>query len=162
MRQSQQLITALLQLIEVEPRAVLDEDQNKAYEGLTFVAKNTTFRSRLATKTPKKKGYFVALWEHPQDKNQAYSLSGSPDKLIITVLDGKQKGQFIFPTSVLVANGIIKTATTAGKMAFRVYPPWVQDLNPTAVQTQQWQAPYFLDLSHPLKQTENLEKFYFQ
>ena len=46
-------------------------------------------------------------------------------------------------------------------MAFRVYPPWVQDLNPTASRTQNWQTPYFLDLSEPLKQTETLESFTF-
>lgn len=156
-------MTALLKMHHIAgPTKIQTERQNSVYEGMTFVVGNTTFRSRLAKKTPKKKGYFTALWEQPREKNQAYSLSGYPDKLMITVLDGKQKGQFVFPSSVLVANGIIKTETTAGKMAFRVYPPWVQDLNPTASRTQNWQTPYFLDLSEPLKQTETLEKFYFQ
>ncbi|MFR6670282.1 MepB family protein [Enterococcus sp.] len=162
MRQSEKLMTALLKMHHISgPTKIQTERQNSVYEGMTFVVGNTTFRSRLAKKTPKKKGYFTALWEQPHEKNQAYSLSGYPDKLMITVLDGKQKGQFVFPSSVLVANGIIKTETTAGKMAFRVYPPWVQDLNPTASRTQNWQTPYFLDLSEPLKQTETLEKFYF-
>ena len=77
---------------------------------------------------------------------------------MITVLDGKLKGQFVFPSSVLVANGIIKTETTAGKWLFACIHHGVQDLNPTAARTQNWQRPYFLDLSEPLKQTGNPRK----
>lgn len=32
-------------------------------------------------------------------------------------------------------------------MAFRVYPIWETNLNSTATKTQQWQQPYFIDLS---------------
>jgi hypothetical protein len=33
-------------------------------------------------------------------------------------------------------------------MALRVYPNWEQQLNKTALTTQQWQSEYFVDLSH--------------
>ena len=32
-------------------------------------------------------------------------------------------------------------------MAMRVYPPWEDNLNKTATQTQKWQKEYFIDLS---------------
>lgn len=81
MRQSEKLMTALLKMHHIAgPTKIQTERQNSVYEGMTFVVGNTTFRSCLAKKTPKKKGYFTALWEHPHEKNQAYSLSGYPDK----------------------------------------------------------------------------------
>lgn len=98
MRQSEKLMTALLKVHHIAgPTKIQTERQNSVYEGMTFVVGNTTFRSRLAKKTPKKKGYFTALCEQPHEKNQAYSLSGYPDKLMITVLDGQAKRSICLP-----------------------------------------------------------------
>jgi Uncharacterized protein conserved in bacteria len=52
--------------------------------------------------TPKKKGYFVVFWEKDnKNQNQPYEFAASPDKLIISVMDGHLQGQFIFPKSIL-------------------------------------------------------------
>lgn len=124
------------------------EPQNAAYEGACFQLKGQRYRSRLAKLTPKKAGYFVVFWEKDANAdNQPYDFATSPDQLIISVIDGHRKGQFIFPKSVLLAKGILSGPHGAGKMASRVYPSWVKDLNPSVQGTKRWQAPYFIDLS---------------
>ena len=136
------------------------EEQNIDYEGATFCLNQRVYRTRLAKLTPKKKGYFVAAWEKDANgTNQAYQYEDSPNKLIVSVIDGEKCGQFIFPKSVLLAKGILKTATQKGKMAFRVYPNWVSDLNATAKKTQAWQSDYFIDGSNGFE-AEKLKVMY--
>ena len=125
------------------------EHQNATYEGARFKINGHHYRSRLAKLTPKKKGYFVVFWvKDANDQNQPYDFATSPDKLIISVIDGHQKGQFIFPKSVLLEKGILSGPHVTGKMACRIYPSWVKNLNSSAQKTQNWQVPYFIDLSY--------------
>ncbi|MFZ2646763.1 MAG: MepB family protein [Lactococcus chungangensis] len=78
------------------------EYQNAAYEGAYFELNGHQYRSRLAKMTPKKKGYFVVFWEKDnKNQNQPYEFAASPDRLIISVMDGHLQGQFIFPKSIL-------------------------------------------------------------
>lgn len=124
------------------------EQWNQEYEAFNFEFNGVEFKSRLAKKTPKKPGYFVAFWcKNKIDKNRPFNFDESKDKLIINILDGSKKGQFIFPKELLVKKGIISSEKHKGKMAIRVYPSWEQSLNKTAVSTQKWQIPYFLDFS---------------
>lgn len=132
------------------------EEQNKDYEGACFSISQSTFRSRLAKLTPKKKGYFLAFWEKNNlNTNQAFSYEKSPDYLIISIIDGDKTGQFIFPKDLLKQQKILRTEAQKGKMAIRVYPSWEFDLNSTASNTQKWQTPYFIDLS----QGSDIKKF---
>lgn len=124
------------------------EQWNQEYESFNFEFNGVEFKSRLAKKTPKKVGYFVAFWRKNENgKNRPFNFDESKDKLIINILDGHKKGQFIFPKELLVKKGIISSEKHKGKMAIRVYPSWEQNLNKTAVSTQKWQIPYFLDFS---------------
>lgn len=137
------------------------EEQNRDYEGAILQINNYVYRTRLAKLTPKKKGYFVAMWE--KDKtgtNQAYSYEESPEKLIVSIIDGKKYGQFIFPKNELLKYGVLKSAKQKGKMAIRVYPSWITDLNATAKKTQAWQVVHFIDLSEDLE-VEKLKEMYF-
>ena len=137
------------------------EDQNSEYEGLLLIINKHVYRSRLAKLTPKKKGYFVAFWEKDTEGiNQAYSYENSPEKLIVSVIDNERRGQFIFPKKVLLKYGILKSPKQKGKMALRVYPSWVTELNKNATRTQSWQLDYFIDLSDNLE-IEKLKKLYF-
>lgn len=96
----------------------------------------------------KNQSYFVAFWcKNEINKNRPFNFDESKDKLIINILDESKKGQFIFPKELLVKKGIISSEKHKGKMAIRVYPSWEQSLNKTAVSTQKWQIPYFLDFS---------------
>lgn len=125
----------------------MDAD-NDAYEGFCFKFQNHRYRSRLARKTPKKKGYFVALWQKDElQKNRAISIDDRVDFVIVNVIDARRIGQFIFPVEILHEKGILRSETQPGKMAFRLYTPWCEDLNSHARLTQQWQIPFFINLS---------------
>ncbi len=125
-----------------------EELQNLEYEGLLIESNQEILRSRLAKKTPKKQGYFVAFWEKDSNnKNQAYHVDDEPQHYLILVDDEGQRGMFVFPVQVLEKQGILRNETQKGKMAIRVYPRWESDLNPTATKTQKWQKDYFYDLN---------------
>lgn len=125
------------------------EKQNQAYEGLTFNLSDESYRSRLAKKTPNKKGYFVVFWEKDaQNKNQPYTFESAPNQLIVLVLDDKKQGIFLFPKKVLLEQGILTNQTSKGKMGIRVYPTWESELNTSAQRTQKWQAVYFTDYTN--------------
>ncbi|WP_375709842.1 MepB family protein [Priestia megaterium] len=50
-----------------------------------------------------------------------------------------------FPKEVLLKQKILKTATTKGKMAIRVYPIWDKPTSKQAIETQKWQLEYFVE-----------------
>ena len=134
---------------------------NQEYEAFNFNLKDLSFKSRLAKKTPLKQGYFVAFWQKNNiNKNEPFDQQNSRDKLVITVQDGLHSGQFIFPKKVLIEQKILKTETSKGKMALRVYPSWVDNLNKSAKRTQTWQLQYFVDLSSTENQRE-INNLYF-
>ncbi|MFP7492876.1 MepB family protein [Terribacillus saccharophilus] len=140
---------------------VITEAHNQEYEGMLIQLEDTTYRSRLAKATPKKKGYFVVFWEKDENnKNQAYSFLESPAKVIISIMDENLRGQFVFPKSILLKKGILRSENSKGKMAIRVYPAWERELNKTAAQTQKWQQKYFVDLTDDFHK-EKLEALYF-
>ncbi|MCT3046360.1 MepB family protein [Leuconostoc mesenteroides] len=127
---------------------VSEESQNNEYEGTTLFVGNKSLRTRLAKKTPTKQGYFVVLWEKDdRGQNKPFDAYNSPELLVVCVIDNQQKGVFIFPKVLLVQQKILSSQQTKGKMAFRVYPDWVVELNKTAQRTQTWQKNYFVDLS---------------
>lgn len=137
------------------------EEQNKEYEGTVFTIDHHSFRSRRGKQTPKKQGYFVVFWEKDMlDKNKAYDFVNAPDKLIITIFDGDKKGQFIFPKELLAEKNILSTESKQGKMALIVYPDWVTPFNQTALATQKWQLPYFMNLSETFD-GQLLKQLYF-
>ena len=160
---SERLLRAVLNALESKEEFSLKlEEQNSDYEGAIFQLSHHIYRMRLAKLTPKKKGYFVAVWEKDSTGvNQAYRYENSPETLIISIIAGEKCGQFIFPKSALLTYGILKNATQKGKMAFRVYPSWVVNLNATAKKTQAWQINYFVDLS-PGFAVEKLTEIYFK
>ncbi|MEI5994703.1 MepB family protein [Candidatus Enterococcus mansonii] len=155
-------LTKIIQKISQHPLENLKlEEQNKAYEGATFSVGNHTFRSRKAKITPKKAGYFVVFWEKDEEnKNRAYDVSSAPDKLIVTIFDQEKVGQFIFPKHILLKNNVLSNEMGQGKMALRVYPTWVTGLNKHGTVIQQWQIPFFIDLTSNWE-LEKLKTIYF-
>lgn len=125
---------------------VQEERHNAKYGAGTFTLSSTTVRFRVANVTPKKDGQFVAFWEKDdRGNNRPYAYEEAPDVLIITTFqkDGTY-GQFIFPKDVLLERNIVRSSSTKGKMAMRVYPSWDQPRRPQAIRTQQWQLRYFI------------------
>lgn len=120
---------------------------NQEYEGFDFTVLDLKYRSRLARKTPKKAGYFLAIWEKDvENRNIPFFDATFPDFLMVNILDGERKGLFIFPKAILRQQGILSSNAKQGKMAFRVYTPWDKDLNVSATKTAKWQLPFFVEL----------------
>ncbi|MCJ7968080.1 MepB family protein [Lactococcus lactis] len=122
------------------------EEQNSEYEGMVIqlASNNKIVRSRLAKKTPKKDGYFVAFWEKDNlNINQPFSDLDTPEALVILIDDEGKQGIFFIPKEVAVKNRILSNENQKGKMAMRFYPSWCKNLNSTAQKTQSWQLNYF-------------------
>lgn len=131
---------------ESEVKDLTEEKYNQDYEALTFSFKEETYQSRLAKKTPTKSGYFVTCWTKDEDNyNRPYKIEEFADYLIVAVIDHELNGYFLFPRELLVEKGILASSKYQGKMAFRVYPKWCNQLNKTAGQTQKWQCKYFFE-----------------
>ncbi len=161
MYKSVEYIKNLLNNQSISSSSVIYDEFSEDYEGLLLELEGRIYRSRLAKKTPKKSGYFVAFWEKDsQGINQPYSFDNYPEKLIVTVLDGDFRGQFIIPRKVLLDKKILKGINSKGKMAMRFYPSWENSLNKTAKTTQEWQCQYFIDTSKSIN-TEKMNKLYF-
>ena len=58
------------------------------------------------------------------------------------------------PRMVRAHLNYLRTNTTNGKMAMRVYPSWDSLTSKQAMKTQEWQLPYFIDMSHVDELTE--------
>lgn len=130
--------------------AIQEEAQNREYGAGTFHLNAKSVRFRVAKVTPTKIGQFVAFWEKDQDNNnQAFSYEKATDLLVInTFTRNNDFGQFVFAKEVLLQQNILKTATSKGKMAIRVYPKWEIPTSKQAIQTQKWQLDYFIEMKH--------------
>jgi len=130
--------------------AIQEEAQNSDYGSGTFQLNSKSVRFRVAKITPNKIGQFVAFWEKDEDnKNQPFSHEKATDLLVInTFTSNNNFGQFVFPKEVLVKQNILKTATTKGKMAIRVYPRWENPSSKQAIETQKWQLAYFVETNN--------------
>ncbi|MDM5319631.1 MepB family protein [Bacillus altitudinis] len=127
-------------------KAVREEVQNSDYGAGVFQLNSNSIRFRVAKITPTKIGQFVAFWEKDEEnKNQPFSYEKATDLLVINTFTSENDfGQFVFPKEVLVKQHILKTDTTKGKMAMRVYPSWDKPASKQAIQTQKWQLEYFV------------------
>ncbi|AXI00948.1 mep operon protein MepB [Sporosarcina sp. PTS2304] len=134
-------------------QSIQEEKQNAAYGAGIFQIASTTIRFRVANVTATKVGQFVAFWEKDEhDKNQPYSYEQAADLLVITTFASETEfGQFIFPKELLLKQNILRSSSTKGKMAMRVYPVWDRPTSKQAMNTQEWQLPFFVDMSHSHK-----------
>ena len=96
------------------------------------------------------------------NKDQPYSYEEAPDFLVITTFKNDNEfGQFIFPKEILFKQNILRSSSTKGKMAIRVYPSRDSPTSKQAMKTQEWQLSYFVDMSNPNKlPTEKVVELY--
>lgn len=162
MKSSVRLLNHIIKIMNLQQSLIIrDEQWNQSYEAYNFNINGYVFKSRLAKKTTKKKGYFLSLWEKDKTKkNRAFDYESFPGKLIVHVIDDSKVGQFIFPKHVLFHKGILRNHASKGKMAFRVYPTWEKDLNRVAQKTQAWQKQYFIDMSQTID-VPSIKRAYF-
>lgn len=72
---------------------------------------------------------------------------------------------FIFPLTVLLKKGVVRSEKAKGKMALRVFPPWTssrgevksQVFSESAKRTQRWQCEYFVWMENNV--ITDVEKF---
>lgn len=150
--ESFQSITPLQELENIYQTKIIStikvEEWNQEYEAMEFELFQYRIKSRLGKKTPKKKGFFVTLWEKDKNnQNIPIDLDKMSDYLIIHIIDQELNGMFVFDKKTLLTKGILSDINHKGKMAFRVYPTWETGLNTSANKTQQWQKSHFIDLS---------------
>lgn len=144
-------------------KSVQEEKQNSKYGAGRFQLSSRTVRFRVANTTPTKIGQFVAFWEKDvNNKNQPYLYEEAPDLFVITTFKNENEfGQFIFPKEILLQEKILRSTSTKGKMAIRVYPIWDSPSSKQTLKTERWQLPYFVDMCNPNKlPLEKISKLY--
>ncbi|MGC0421896.1 MepB family protein [Embleya sp. AB8] len=141
------------------------EPESADYAAHTFTVNGARVRFRVGRTTPTKVGQFVTLWqrsaagpiepfdiEDPLDlvvissRNADGNTDGNADGNADADADAEGFGQFVFPSAVLGARGILTVGRTGGKRGFRIYPPWVTTTNRQARSTQTWQLNHFLPI----------------
>ncbi|HEY4628685.1 MAG TPA: MepB family protein [Flavobacterium sp.] len=121
--------------------------ESAEYGACSFKLNGKTIQFRVSKITPTKTGQFVTIWKRNKDGiTEPFDISDDIDFIIITSKSGDNFGQFIFPKSVLAANGIITKNGKVGKRGIRVYPLWDIVTNKQAEKTQSWQTKYFLTI----------------
>ena len=135
---------------------IIIEPESKEYSACRFVISNKQAHFRVAKITPTKIGQFVTLWKRSTNGPIApYDQSDTIDFFIVSVYSGNHFGQFVFPKSALLKQGILSKNGIGGKRAIRVYSPWDKTESKQATETQTWQLNYFLNLD---PQSLNLQK----
>ncbi len=129
----------------------VQDKEGKEYEASSFQLDALRVISRKAKITPKKIGQFVTLWKRGANgETTPYEETDKVDLFVINIQEGPHSGQFVFPKDVLMEKGIVSHTKKEGKRGFRIYPPWSQPTNKTALSTQKWQLEYYLGIGlHP-------------
>eukprot|EP00658_Telonema_sp_P-2_P075204 TRINITY_DN64664_c0_g1_i1.p1 TRINITY_DN64664_c0_g1~~TRINITY_DN64664_c0_g1_i1.p1 ORF type:complete len:149 (+),score=22.43 TRINITY_DN64664_c0_g1_i1:116-562(+) len=78
-------------------------------------------------------------------KRQCHYGNPVPALCMVQCVENDLIGHFMFPTTALKSNKIASNNNGAGgKLAFRVYPPWVTAESKQAATVQKWQCQYFI------------------
>lgn len=124
------------------------ETESAEYNAYKFTLNGKRIIGRTAKKTPKKEGQFVTFWKRSENGPIApYDESDQFDFFIVNVQMENKYGQFVFPKTILIKNGIISSRDRPGKRAFRVYPKWDNVKSRQAEKTQKWQLEYFYQIN---------------
>jgi len=121
------------------------DTESQMYDACSFELNGLNILHRTAKITPAKNGQFVTIWKRDtKGQTTPFSLSDGFHFFVITVREGVQLGQFVFPSAVLASKGILASPHQEGKRGIRVYPPWVMPSSKQAEKTQHWQIAHFL------------------
>jgi hypothetical protein len=123
------------------------EAESVEYAAHTFKINGKSVIYREAKITPTKTGQFVTIWKrNAEGITEPFMVSDTFDFIIIGTQKEDKMGQFVFPKSVLLQNGVISGDNKEGKRGIRVYPPWDVVANKQAEKTQKWQTKYFIQI----------------
>lgn len=122
------------------------EKESTEYEACRFRIDQQMVIGRTAKITPKKIGQFVTCWQRNKDGiTMPFSTADQFDLLVINIYNKNRKGQFVFPKTELVTQGIISTTDKDGKRGFRIYPVWDEPTSQQGKKSQRWQLKFFLE-----------------
>lgn len=125
------------------------EPESQEYGAALSLLHEYFVRLRIAKITPTKTGQFVTLYKRiGNGPIMPFDQSDEIDFIIIFVIKNEQKGFFIFPKSVLIAQGVFSQHGIGGKRAIRVYAPFDVVESKQARATQAWQVRYFIMIQH--------------
>jgi len=123
------------------------EKESADYSALDFHLNDKHCKFRVGKVTPKKAGFFVAIWKRlGNGPIIPYDIDDPVDFFIINIHTQNSFGQFIFPKKILAEKGVISIGGKGGKRAMRVYPPLIVTTSKQATSTQSWQQHYFLEI----------------
>lgn len=176
-----ELLTAILDIympakLDVTTAPCRDDDpKGLDYHSCSLGLNGCTVAFRVAKTTPDRPGHFVTLWKRPNAGAEIVPLNSvdGPDFVVVSVnSQGKcgklYRGQFVFNKKVLIEKSIMSHDKKPGKLAFRVFPPWSEDLaqesisesrkksltikktqhmSKSAMKTQNWQLKYFFPIA---------------
>ena len=177
----EELVTAIREVyrpaeldVTSEPRRE-EDPKGLDYQSCWLGLNGCTVAFRVAKTTPDRPGHFVTMWKRPSLGSEIVPLDSSDgiDFVVVSVnsqgSSGKSyRGQFVFNKHVLIEQGIMSQDTKPGKLAFRVFPPWSEDLalesiaasqkasltikktqymSKSAMKTQNWQLKYFFPIA---------------
>jgi hypothetical protein len=124
------------------------ETESTDYGACTFSVNGLTIRYRIAKITPTKTGQFVTIWKRNNSGPiEPFDITDDIYLIVIGTRCNACFGQFVFSVTVLYEKGIVSGNNKPGKRGIRVYPPWDIVAGKQAKKTQQWQLPYFLEIS---------------
>ncbi|MES2478506.1 MAG: MepB family protein [Bacteroidota bacterium] len=127
--------------------SIKPETESQEYKACSFSLNGKKIIYRASKITPTKTGQFVTIWKRDDTGVTApYNEKDDFDFLIISCRKDNGLGQFIFPKSALVKQGIITSQQRSGKRGVRVYPPWDTTSSKQALGTQKWQINYFVNI----------------
>ncbi|MBL4707443.1 MAG: MepB family protein [Flavobacteriales bacterium] len=136
------------------------EEEGKEYNACRFKLNRLMIVSRNAKLTPKKDGQFVTFWKrNRQGIIEPLHESDRIDFYVVTVKTESKFGQFVFPRSTLIQNGIISTDEREGKRGFRLYSNWDKTNNKQAIKTQKWQLDYFYEINKTIDLNKVVDLF---
>ncbi|KAA3649029.1 MAG: MepB family protein [Bacteroidetes bacterium] len=131
--------------MEITPISI--ENEGQEYDALQFKLNDSIVIHRTAKQTPKINGQFVTFWRR---NNVGFTCpfhqTDEFDFFFIQIKNENKLGLFIFPKAVLIDRNIVSTTNKIGKRGFRVYPPWDIPTSKQAIETQNWQLAYFVNL----------------
>jgi len=134
---------------------LVKETESEEYGAFVFEMNSKRIKFRVGKITPTKIGQFVTLWKRigggvilPHD------LADPVDFFVVSVRNGEQFGQFVFPKTILFEKGVVAKDGKGGKRAMRIYPPWDMPDSRQAQKTQAWQLAYFFEI--PLNKKANM------
>ena len=123
------------------------EKESQEYGACRFEINGLLVIGRNAKITSKKIGQFVTVWKRDgKGTTQPFDILDKFDFFVINIQSDDFFGQFVFPKSILIKEGIISSNSKNGKRGFWLYPPWDKPKNKQAEKTQKWQLKYFLSI----------------